>query len=193
MPRAHRNLLAVLGAIVALGAGTAAASPGDAPLSLTWVKPAPAPAGWLLLVPSSGDSLLWYPPFMKKIPGDPWSVSASFKDATGTTLAYLNAGPKTGTEQQGSWTSFRLEHLREEHNHSVHLDAHASALPFRGGTGSCVIDDYVTRVGAHHYREIACLVQGQRAESAIVAAALVSAWPKYAPQLERAIDAWQVR
>jgi hypothetical protein len=45
----------------------------------------------------------------------------------------------------------------------------------------------------HHYREVACFVQGQTTASVIVAAALVSEWPRYAPQLIRAIESWQVR
>jgi hypothetical protein len=176
-----------------LGVGEASASKPPARASFTWLKPAPTPSGWMLLVPPSGSSLLWYPPWMRRIPGDSYSVSAALKDRSGTYLVYLNAGPKTGNEQMSNWPSFRVDHLREEPNRTVHMDAHASGLTFRGGKGSCVMDDYLTRVKAHHYREIACLVRGRTAESVIVAAALVSAWPKYAPSLERAVQSWQVR
>ena len=91
-----------------------------------------------------------------------------------------------------NWPSFRIAHLTGEGDVSVHEDAHASGLTFRGGRGSCVIDDYITHVKAHHYREIACFVQGRATASVIVAAALASAWPKYAPELKRAVEAWQV-
>ena len=197
LPAVLRTPLAFFALLVAvgsgLGAGEAFASSPPAPVSFTWLKPLPAPSGWLLLVPESGSSLLWYPPWMRSVAGDPYSVSAALKDRNGTVLVYLNAGPKTGNEQMSNWPSFRIDHLREEPNRSVHMDAHASGLNFRGGKGSCVLDDYVTRVKAHHYREIACLVQGRTAESVIVAAALVSAWPEYAPQLEHAVQSWQVR
>jgi hypothetical protein len=180
----------ILAIIAACGAGAATATP---PFSLSLLEPAPPPSGWQLLVPRSGTSLLWYPPSMTQISGDPYSVSAALRDREGTIVLYLNAGPRTGQEQLGNWPGFRLEHLREERNRSVHEDAHASGIPFRGGHGSCVLDDYVTRVVAHHYREIACFVQGRTAASVIVAAALASTWPRYSHQLERAVEAWQVR
>ena len=47
----------------------------------------------------------------------------------------------------------------------MHEVAEASGLPFHGGTGSCVIDEYVTALAGHHYREIACFVQGRTAAS----------------------------
>jgi hypothetical protein len=55
------------------------------------------------------------------------------------------------------------------------------------------MDDYITRRKGHHYREVACLVQGRTTASVIVAAVLVSEWPTYGPQLIRAIESWQVR
>lgn len=104
----------------------------------------------------------------------------------------MNAGPKTGTEKMSNWASFRLDHLREERERAIHEEAHASGLRFVGGRGTCIIDDYVTRVAPNHYREIACLVQGHTAESVIVAAGLVNMWPTYGPKLERAVEVWQV-
>jgi hypothetical protein len=55
-----------------------------------------------------------------------------------------------------------------------------------------VSDTYVTAVADHHYREIACFVQGRTTASVIVATVLARAWPTYGRQLERVIDAWQV-
>ena len=175
------------------GIGKASAS-GSTPPSFAWLKPTPTPTpfGWMLLVPPSGNSLLWYPPSMKPINGDPYSVSAALKDRSGQYVAYLNAGPRTGNEKMSNWPSSRIDRHREERESSVHEDSQASGLGFRGGRGSCVIDDYVTRVGAHDYREIACFVQGRTAASVIVAAALKDAWPKYGPILERAVASWQV-
>ena len=162
--------------------------------SLTSLKPAPEPPNWIPLVPASGTSILWYPPYMRRIAGDPYSVSTAVRDRSGQiTLVYLNAGPKTGEEAMGNWPSFRVAHLREERDRAVHEEARASGIAFRGGKGSCVMDDYITRRGGHHYREVACFVQGRTTASVIVAAALVSEWPRYGPQLIRAIESWQVR
>lgn len=72
-------------------------------------------------------------------------------------------------------------------------DATATGLAFLGGTGSCVIDDYVTRIGAHHYEELACLVQGRSGASVIVAAALAARWAQSRPLLEQAVAAYRVR
>ena len=65
-------------------------------------------------------------------------------------------------------------------------------LPFRGGRGSCVIDDYVTRVRGHHFREIACFVQGANASSVVVVAAPIALWSRNGPWLERVIAAYEV-
>ena len=62
-----------------------------------------------------------------------------------------------------------------------------------GGTGSCVVDDYVTKIGAHHYEELACLVQGRTGASVIVAAAPTAQWTQAAPLLEQAVAAYEVR
>jgi hypothetical protein len=67
-------------------------------------------------------------------------------------------------------------------------DASAKGLRFRTGTGSCVIDHYAT-VRAH-YREIACLVHGSRADTVVVGAALPGDWSRLGPQVERAISSF---
>jgi hypothetical protein len=189
--------LAALGAtatiVLGLVAAGAFAARSPAPFSLSRLKPATPPHDWKLLVPPSGTSLLWYPPYMRQTSGDPWSVSAVKKGPLGTFLFYLNAGPKTGNPKMSTWPSFRLDHLREERNRSVHEDGQASGIPFSGGRGSCVLDDYLTRVAPNHYQEIACYVQGRTTASVIVAVALLSAWPKYGPDLERALEAFHVR
>ena len=69
----------------------------------------------------------------------------------------------------------------------------AEGVKFRGGTGSCVIDDYVTRISGHHYEEIACLVQGRTSASVIVAAAPSAMWTRARPLLFRAVAAYLVR
>jgi len=185
----HRLTATAAAAVLALTL-VGAAQARDNPFG--WFTPRAAPAGWQLLVPPSGTSLLWYPPSMRPKQGDPWSVTTVLKRA-GTDLLFLNAGPRTGTETYADFPKARLDHLREEKNRAVHEEAERH-LVFRGGRkGSCVIDDYLTRVAPNHYREIACLVQGTKQPSVIVAAVLVSQWAQYAADAERAVSAWQVR
>jgi hypothetical protein len=173
---------------------SAAGRPPPGPNDLRWVKPQPPLATWQVAVPASGTSVLWYPPAMKPTPGDNYSVTTELRNKKGDTiLVFLNAGPKTGNERMDNWPSFRLNHLRIEGNHAVRKDAEASGLPFHGGTGRCLIDDYVTHHAGHHYKEITCFVRGKTTASVIVAAALESAWPKYGAWLERAVNAWEVR
>jgi hypothetical protein len=179
--------------VVVAAAWSASGATATPLLSLSSLKPAPVPSGWRLLVPKSGSSRLWYPPSMKHISGDSYSVSAALIDPHGVEVLYLNAGPKTGDPQLSTWPSFRVDHVRGEQNRWVHEDGHAFSVPFHGGHGSCVLDDYVTRIHANHYREIACLVQGRTTASVIVAAAIAKDWPRYEQQLKRAVEAWQVR
>jgi hypothetical protein len=189
-----RRQLTSLGVIFVLAAACCASSAtaGALPL-LKSLKPAPAPSGWRLLIPKARGSRLWYPPSVKPVSADPYSVTAEIAGPRGSDLLYLNAGPKTGDEKLSNWPSFRISHIRVDHNRWVREDAKAFDVPFRGGQGSCVIDDYLTVVHANHYREIACFVQGRTAASVIVAATLAKDWKRYRQQLERALEAWQVR
>jgi hypothetical protein len=188
---------AILGLSVALSgclgvAGTQAAGL-PAPFSLNSLKPTTEPPNWVPFIPASHTSTLWSPPFMRRISGDSYSVSTALRSHSGTlTLVYLNAGPKTGAERMSNWPAFRIDHLREERARDVHEEGKASGVGFRGGKGSCVMDDYITSREDHHYREVACFVQGRTTASVIVAAALVNEWPRYGPQLIRALESWQV-
>jgi hypothetical protein len=135
---------------------------------------------------------MWYPPSLVRIKNDSASVSVAEKDRRGRVLVYLNATPKEGNEERlGAWPTFRIQHNRGEDDR-VSLHARAVGLRFLGGKGSCVIDDYYTRVIVNHYEEIACFVQGRTSAAVIVAAALQSDWARAAPQLERAISAFRV-
>ncbi len=189
--RRQLTSLAVTLAVAAVGfAGGATATPG---FSLSSLKPAPTPSGWRLLVPKARGSRLWYPPSMKRLSGDPYSVTVALTGPHNADLLYLNAGPKTGGERLSDWPSFRIAHLRVDQNRWVRQDAKAFDVPFHGGHGSCVMDDYVTTIHSNHYREIACFVQGRTAASVLVAATLAKDWTRYRQQLERAVEAWQVR
>lgn len=185
---ALRLTVACCFAFVALG--STAGAGGD---PFAWFAPRAAPAGWQLLVPPSGTSLLWYPPSLRPHQGDAWSVTALLRNRAGTDVLFLNAGPRTGTETYANFPAARLDHLREEKNRSVHEEAARHEVFRDGRKGSCVIDDYVTRRAPNHYREIACLVQGTKQPSVIVAAVLVQDWARYGRDAERAVSAWQVR
>src|ERR1700722_1994699 len=106
---------------------------------------------------------------------------------------YLNATPRQGTEHLPHWAAFRLMLLRSDDAASAHEVDAAEGVKFRGGTGSCVIDDYVTRIGGHRYEEIACLVQGRTSASVIVAAAPSPMWARAPPLLFRAVAPYLVR
>ncbi|MFH5877639.1 hypothetical protein [Arthrobacter sp. NA-172] len=66
-----------------------------------------------------------------------------------------------------------------------------TGMAFRGGTGSCVDDSYVTHVGNNRYREIACLVSGSHGISVLIVAAPADSWALYSPVLEQAVNSYQ--
>jgi hypothetical protein len=101
-------------------------------------------------------------------------------------LGYLNVTPRQGAEQLHGWAAFRLDRNREEGDGHVTKVAAAEGLRFHNANGSCVIDDYLSRVGSHPYREIACIVAGHRHTDVFIGAALRSDWLTVRPTLERA-------
>ena len=137
--------------------------------------------------------MLSYPPSLRPIAGDTDAVSAARLGPGGGFQLYLNATPRQGAERLRQWAAFRLSLLRSDDAASAHEVAAAEGVKFRGGTGSCVIDSYVTRIGSHHYEEIACLVQGQTSASVIIAAAPAAEWAQARPQLLQAVAAYLVR
>jgi len=139
-----------------------------------------------------GAAVLAYPPSAVPVQSDPGTVAAETAGTDGQPVLYLNATPQQGSETPANWRSFRLAHLRGEHAAGATLDASAAGLAFRGGTGSCVLDDYVTRIGTHHYREIACLVAGAHGGTVIVAATPADRWNSERGILEQAVDSYDV-
>jgi hypothetical protein len=137
--------------------------------------------------------VLSYPPSLRRSAGDTDAVSADQVSTDDTVQLYLNATPRQGAERLQGWAAFRLRLLRSDDAASAHEVAAAEGVRFRGGTGSCIIDTYVTRIGGHHYEEIACLVQGQASASVIVAAAPAAMWAQERPLLLRAVAAYLVR
>lgn len=187
MGRTGRGIAIVSGLVLALSASAAS---GGNPGPFSWLVPAPAPAGWKHITLASAKAVLSYPPSLAKIHSDSASVSVAKRDASGTIHLYLNATPQQGAETLSNWTSFRITHNKFESD-AVHKHAAGVGLHFLGAKGSCVIDDYSSRVHVHHYQEIACIVQGPTKVSVIVAAALASEWKQAAPILERAVSAYR--
>lgn len=167
-------------------------SPAGRPAAgFSWVRAGQAPAGWTQATTASGNATMFYPADWKPIPGDRGTVTAAVRDATGAYRGYLNVTPDQGAEPKNNgWAAFRTRRNREEGDKHVHQLAAADELSFRDARGSCVIDDYLSRVGSHPYHEIACIVTGRRHTSVLVAAALQPDWPTVGPILERATSAF---
>src|SRR6516165_9887665 len=142
-----------------------------------------------ILALPGGTAVLSYPPSLRQIHGDADAVSVARLGPGSAIQLYLNATPRQGTETLAHWAAFRLALLRADDAATAHQDATAAGVKFRGGTGSCVIDDYITRIGAHHFQEIACLVQGRTGASVIVAAAPAAQWAQARPLLFQAVAA----
>jgi hypothetical protein len=106
--------------------------------------------------------------------------------------AYLNATPRQGDERLHGWPAFRMGHLLGDDAVAVHEDAGVENAAFGDDRRSCVIDHYLTRVGGHSYREIACLVEGRTGASVVVAAAPLAAWTPVQRVLEQAVSDYQV-
>jgi len=155
-----------------------------------------APAGWHRL-PMTGDGSvladLAYPPQMHPVAGDRGAASAARLSPAGAYLMYLNATPRQGQESLRDWPSFRVGHLLEDDASKARLLGVSRGVRFLGGTGTCVLDTYVTRIKANHYTEIACFVQGAISASVIVAAAPAAGWARVSGLLLRAVAAYQVR
>lgn len=188
----------VLGALAAMVLGGCSSPAQDrtaelAPAGTTpfaWFRAAPAPAGWKSMELPDGTGVLSIPPGAGPVDSDPGSLSATITAPNGDLQVYLNATPQQGDESQANWPQFRLDHLTGEHAASATRIASRDGMLFRGGTGSCVADTYVTRIGAHEYREIACLVAGTRGSSVLVVAAPAAAWDRYTPVLQQAVDSY---
>jgi hypothetical protein len=154
--------------------------------------PAAAPAGWAHMTLPNGTAVLSYPPSLHPIAGDKVAVSAAQLGPGGAFQLYLNATPRQGAEHLQNWAAFRLKLLRSDTAAAAHQVAAVQGVTFRGGTGSCVIDTYITRIGAHHFQEIACLVQGHTSASVVVATAPAARWAQARSLLYRAVAAYLV-
>jgi hypothetical protein len=114
------------------------------------------------------------------------------ESSTGKILAYVNVTPRERGEQLRGFARFRVHLLAEDDDRDVHSDSSAGDLAFRAGIGSCVIDDYLTRVGDNHYKEIACFVVGQHASSVVVVAGANADWTHFLPLLRKSVASFRI-
>lgn len=191
--RGRYALAAALAAAAAVTATVVASAQPSQGQAFPRLRPAAAPAGWARAALPNETAVLSYPPSLHPIEGDKGTVSAARLGPRGAFQLYLNATPRQGAETLAHWAAFRLRFLRADSAATAHLDAAAQRVRFRGGPGSCVIDDYTTRIGHHHFQEIACLVQGRHSGSVIIAAAPTAAWAHARPLLLQVVGAYQVR
>jgi hypothetical protein len=182
--------LAVAGIALARGGGRHAPAPAATrPAAFNWVRPSPLPAGWSAQRLPGWPARLPAPAGWRPAAGDPGTRTMILRDGSGRITGYLNATPRQGAETLRNWRRFRVEHNRDEEERGVTLEAAASGLRFRSGTGSCVIDSYHTTSGSR-YRELACIVAGSNATTVIVGAAPPSHWAEQAPTIQRAINSF---
>ena len=160
------------------------------PQAFNWLQPAPPPSSWDISKLPNGEARLAFPASWRSIVSDPGTRTAAIRSSGGHIVGYLNATPRQGDESLAGWSSFRIEHNQEEGDTNVKLVAAADNLMFRGGHGSCVIDDYRSSSG-HQYREVACIVAGTKATTVIVGAAPPQDWHSQGPAIERAISAFK--
>jgi hypothetical protein len=204
--RIHRSRAAIVTGVTAAGALAALALPACASqvrssqpstsqpstAEFAWFHARPAPDGWHRISLPDGKAVLSYPQSLHALAGDQGTVSEGLTAKSGTALVYLNVTPKQSDETLRNWPEFRVNHLLDDDASAARMTGQATDLKFRGGLGSCVLDGYTTKVGANHYREIACFVRGARGSSVLVAATPAGDWGTYAGLLERAVTAYAV-
>jgi hypothetical protein len=183
-PRWLAPAAALLAALVVAGCGGAAAP--RQPGTFGFLSSSATPAGWHVASLPTGSAGLAYPRGWHAIETDPGTFSAALVGPHHKIRGYLNVTPLSGPETLANWARFRPAHNRDEGDRHVVREAAGSGLRFRTGQGSCVIDRYATTASTR-YREIACIVRGERATTVVVGAAAPSDWTRLAPELERSI------
>jgi hypothetical protein len=164
-----------------------------APASFAWFRSQAAPGSWLQASLAGRSGVLSYPSTLRSMTSDPGTVTFGLSTRTGAALVYLNATPRQGGETLRNWPDFRVEHLREEGQTNVRIDATTGTLPFQGGQGRCVVDDYISKAHNNHYREIACYVRGASSASVLIAATRAVTWATYGTMLEQVVNGYAVK
>ena len=164
--------------------------------SFAWFRSETAPASWLRASLAGQSGVLSYPSMLRPLSGDAGTVTYGLNTRAGAALIYLNVTPRQGGETLQNWPGFRAEHLREDGETAVRIDAASGTLSFRGGQGRCVVDDYTTKIHNNHYREIACYVQGATSAhtaSVLIAATRAVTWAQYGTLLEQVVNGYAVK
>jgi hypothetical protein len=157
--------------------------------AFSWLAPAPAPKTWTSATIASGGATLFFPSNWTPIPGDRGTVTAALRDSRGVYRGYLNVTPRQGAEQLAGWGTFRTRRNAKEGDQRARVLAATENLRFANARGSCVVDDYLSRVGSHPYREVACIVAGRHYTNVFVGATLVPDWRSLGRVIERAASA----
>ncbi len=154
-----------------------------------WLRPTAAPRGWRASSLPHEVARLAYPRDWRSIQSDPGTVTAALRARSGKIRGYLNATPQQANETLANWSGFRIAHNRDEGDSDVTPVAWANDLRFRGARGSCVIDDYRSSAN-RSFREVACIVRGQRGTSVVVGASPPDQWRQQKPAIERAVSSF---
>jgi hypothetical protein len=157
--------------------------------TFAWLKPTSAPANWNRATTPDGAAVLAFPPIFRPVRSDPGAVSVAVGDGP-RYLAYLNVTPKQGAETLAGFPAFRVNLLGSDHDAGVRQDGSAEDLRLHRSRVSVVMDDYFTRVGAAHYREIAVFVAAKHASWVVVAAALNKDFARFRPSLQGIITSF---
>jgi hypothetical protein len=148
----------------------AATGRSSLPGAFTWLASTALPTNWTRIAIPSGLGSLAVPPGFHAVGGDQGTATLAFLGSGGTDLGYLNVTPLQGEERLTGWSAFRLAHLRGDGSISARQDGSVESVRTGQSLRSCVIDDYVTEIGRHHFQEVACLVMAASTGSVVVAA-----------------------
>ncbi len=151
-----------------------------------WLRPAQPPSGWPVARIASGASMP-YPPSWTRIAGDSGTATVALLDSRHDYLGYLNITPRQGDETLADWSRFRTAHNKEEGDRDVTSLAAATGSRVRGGSASCVKDQYTTTTG-RRYIEVACLLVGNETGVVVVGATTPQDWTRISTLIERAIS-----
>lgn len=182
-----RAAIAVLAALAATGAALVAVAAASGPR-----RHAPS-ALWSHAVLASGAAALAYPAGWAAVSGDRGTVGFALRGRGGRYLGYLNLTPRQGEERLAGWAAFRTSHNAEDGDADVRELSANEHVAFDGARGSCVVDQYTTRVGSNRYRELACIVASRHNTVVFVGAALVSDWTSLGPLVREAAARLVVR
>jgi hypothetical protein len=155
-----------------------------------WLESTVPPTNWTRVTLPSGLGSLSVPPRLRAIHGDPGTATFAYLGSGGTYLAYLNVTPLQGDEGLAGWAGFRLDHLRDDDAISAREDGAVQSVRTGQSLRSCVTDDYVTKIGHHHFHEVACFVMTTSTGSVVVAATPSGDPAHVWTQLERAVAAY---